>query len=259
MYFIFLGIIILLVQLPLDWTAGHLLKTAGFALCVMGLADMRLLCRSQDRSYNDTPPVRVSGLGGIAVWKTVKKCLADTVPEAKSVNPARLGAAEMLGRNAAAGAVTALVCAGVTAVFEFFVKDRSAAANITAVLTGTAVTLLALRLVYGIIAFLDANEGALSQSSGIHRKLLFTDNRTDILRMKSLFEKTAVCIMVNLVCDIINRLVSTENIQTYSGFLGAISKITAYVLVIATAVRANSVRQGMVRKNGEFLGDTEKK
>ena len=255
MHFIFLGIIILLVQLPLDWTAGYLLKTAGFALSVMGLADMRLLCSSQDRSDNDTPPVRISGLGGIAVWKTVDSELTKAAPD-DTICPVRTGVLKMLGRNAAAGAAVSLACAVTAALFEFLLKDVKTAANITAAVSGTLCTLLALRSGCAAVAFMDSHERIMSHSTGAFRKLMFTDNRTDILRMKSVFGKTAICILVNLACDVLNRLVPIESVQTYAGFLGIISKLTAYAFVIAAAVKANAVRRGIMRKNGSLLGDT---
>lgn len=62
---------------------------------------------------------------------------------------------------------------------------------------------------------------------------------------------------MNLLSDIINRLTDVQGIQDVSGMLAFLSKLTAYIMVISFAVRAYSVRQGIVRKNGEYIEKSE--
>ena len=242
----FTGCVLLLIQLPLGWTAGHLLKTIGFALCYAGTKEMAEYSLSSLKNDCD-PPVRESGLGGIAVWRTVREKLT---AEDGDLESSRISVLSMLQKNAAVCTATGIVCAAVAAVFEFILK-KSMAENITAVITGTLQTLLALRMVFGIIAFFEHSDRTARAGHERYKKLIITDNFTDILRSKDRIEKTALCIIINLLCDTLNRLVTVESVQTYSGFMAAISKLTSYVLVIVTAVRLRDVKKGADRRSGQ--------
>ncbi|SEK60173.1 hypothetical protein [Ruminococcus albus] len=263
MYLIFLGMTALLVQLPLDWTAGYVLKAIGFALCMAGTRELGELCIRQydaiKRKDEERPPVRISGLGGIALWKNVRSIMEN---RSSPFQAQREAAALLLERNAVLGVAASAVSAGLAALFEFIIKGRGLAGNITACVLGLVVTALALRMVFGAVAFFDANDllMAADDKDGSFvksRKLLLTDNRTDILRLKDIGNKTALCIVVGLVSDILNRLAGIQVIQDAAGLLAFMSKLTAYIMVIAFAVRAYSVRQGIIRKNGEYLEVTE--
>ena len=263
MYLIFLGMTALLIQLPLGWTAGYVLKAIGFALCMAGTRELGELCIKQydviKRKDAERPPVRISGLGGIALWKNVRSMMEK---DGESFQADREAALLLLERNAVLGTAAAAVSAGIAALFEFIIKDRTAAGNITACVLGLADTALALRLVFGTVTFFDVNDLLMAAdsadgSSVKSRKLLLTDNRTDILRLKDIFNKTALCITVGLVSDIINRLAGVQGVQDVAGLLAFLSKLTAYIMVITFAVRAYSVRQGIKRKNGEYLEVTE--
>lgn len=242
----FTGCVLLLIQLPPGWTAGHLLKTIGFALCMAGLKELAEHSLTFYRETDD-PPVCESGLGGIAVWRTARDIL---VYPREGLAEAEFAALEMLRKNAVLGVAAGIVCAGVTAVFEYIVKN-AAAGNIPAIVTGTVQTLLALRLVFGVIAYLEYNDRSARAEQVKYKKLIITDNFTDTLRLKDRFDKTALCIVINLLCDILNRLVTSETVQTYSGFMAVISKLTAYLLVIVTAVRFRDVKRGADRRGGD--------
>lgn len=263
MYLIFSGMTILLIQLPLDWTAGYLLKAVGSALCMAGAGELRGLCiRQYDALKNnndDRPPVRVSGLGGIALWKSIYTSMTN---EKACFGIQRENAAAMLEKNAAVGAAAAILSAGITALFEFVSKDPTSAGNITASLLGIINTAAALRLVYGMITIFDINDFMMAADSADdtrikNRKLLLTDNRTDILRMKDIFHKTALCIAVGIASDLANRLVPVQAVQDAAGLLTFMSRLTAYVMIIAFAFRANTVRQSIIRKNGEYIENTD--
>ena len=248
MYLIFLGMTLSLIQLPLDWSAGFLLKAIGAAMCMAGAVELKELCVRQYGSLkydnDERPPVRISGLGGIALCKYIISIISDN---------GREKAAMILQKNAVIGVGAALLSAGISALFEFIVKDRTAVGNITACLLGMINTALALRLTAGITAFLEAGNHVTENN----KKLQLTDNHTDILRLKDIFNKAALCITVNLLSDIINRLTDVQGIQDVSGMLAFLSKLTAYIMVISFAVRAYSVRQGIVRKNGEYIEKSE--
>lgn len=267
----FIGCILLLIQLPLGWTAGYLLKTIGFAFCMAGMRELTQHFYSlKHKSNHDDPPVRVSGLGGIAVWRTVKKRLdiensfdektesiegrtVVTITVIDDPLKARADLTDMLGKNAVLCGAAGLISAGAAAIFEFLVGESGAvspAANLTAIALGIINTLTSLRLVYGIIAFLEHGDHSGREWKDVYKdKLILSDNFTDVLRLKSAFEKTAICALVNLGCDVLNRAVPVETIQTYMGFLAAISKLTLYVFVIITAIKFNDVRNGVDRKN----------
>ena len=251
MNFIFLGSIILLIQLPLGWTAGYILKVIGFSLCAAGVCELADLCRQQHKINNDDPPVRANGLGGIAVWRTVRRLMSDGYSE-KTLPQARLEVLDMLRRSAVVSAAVGAVSAGIAALFEFVLKT-SAAALVTGLL-GAVNALLAMRLAAGINAFMCEND---QPSSGRKQedRLLFTDNRTDLLRLRDILNKTGICMAVNLLCDIINRTVPSESVQTYAGFMAAISKLTLYVFVITAAVRYYHVRTGFFRMNPDAEND----
>ena len=263
MYLIFLGMTVLLIQLPLDWSAGYVLKAIGFALCAAGTRELGELCVRQydaiKRKDEERPPVRISGLGGIALWKNVRGIMEE---KSADFQTQRERALSLLERNAAVGTAVSALSAGLAALFEFIIRGRGTAGNITACVLGMAVTALALRMVFGVIAFFDANDllMAADDKDGSFvksRKLLLTDNRTDILRMKDIGNKTALCIAVGLLSDMINRLAGVQGIQDVAGLLAFMSKLTAYIMVITFAVRANSVRYGIIRKNGEYTEVTE--
>lgn len=249
----FIGCILLLIQLPLGWTAGYLLKTIGFAMCMAGLRELaQHFDGLQNESNHDDPPVRASGLGGIAVWRTVKARL--TPKSDNELGDARSEVSEMLSKNAAIWAAVCLTGAVVAAVFEFFAADKSQgvspAANLVAIVLGIVCTPVALRLVYGVITLFEINDRVARASQDKNKKFILTDNFTDVLRLKSAFEKTAICTLVNLACDVMNRTIPIETVQTYTGFLAAISKLTLYVFVIITALKFNEVRKGVDRKMG---------
>lgn len=251
----FIGCILLLIQLPLGWTAGYLLKTIGFALCMAGIKELAQHFDSlQNESDHDDPPVRKSGLGGIAVWRTVKNHLTPQPDKDSELGDARSEVSDMLAKNALICAAVCLTCSGIAAVFEFFVKDKnsavSPAANLISIAMGIVSTLTALRLVYGAVTLLETNDRVARASQDRNKRFILTDNFTDILRLKSAFEKTAICTLVNLACDILNRAIPIETVQTYTGFLAAISKLTLYVFVIITALKFNEVRKGVDRKMG---------
>ena len=233
------GIILLLIQLPLGWTAGYILKAMGFALCVAGFAALTDFCGQQNKNDKNDPPDRASGLGGIAVWRVVRDML-QAAPESAHFCKSRLAALGMLHRNAVISAGAALVSAGAAAVFEFLVKSPA--------FLGAVNTFTSLRVILTAVGFLCEND---SPSPEKRSELHFTDNRTDLLRLKDILGKTAICMLVNLACDLLNRIIPIESVQTFAGFMAAMSKLTLYVFAIAAAVRANAVREGFYRKHPE--------
>lgn len=247
--YIFIGCVLLLIQLPLGWTAGYLLKTMGFAMCMAGSRELSRRFQSRQNRSDRDPPVRISGLGGIAVWRTVRERLSLS-PESDPAE-VRLSAADMLEKNAVAGIALGVICSAVTAVFEYALADKTPEtalwANLTAIALGTVCTLAALRLVYGVTAFFEEGDRNAKALGERHRGLIMTDNFTDILRLRSVFERTAICALVNLVCDILNRLLPGGSAQTFTGFFAAISKVTLYVFAAVTAVRAYEVYKGVKR------------
>ncbi|MBQ8966330.1 hypothetical protein [Ruminococcus sp.] len=243
MTFVFLGIIILLVQLPLGWTAGYVLKTIGFALCAAGFSELREHCAQDNKNNKADPPVRESGLGGIAVWRAVSRLLS--AEGAGGFRTSRLKALDMLRKNAVTGMAAGIISAGAAAVFEFV--SHSSAGNYVTSLCGAVMTFLALRLAGGITAFLCEHDKLCREYR--LTELLFCDTGTDLLRMKDLINKTGICMAVNLICDILNRVVPLESVQTYAGFMAFVSKLTLYVFVITAAVRTNAVRAGFYRRH----------
>ncbi|MBE6874989.1 MAG: hypothetical protein E7493_13955 [Ruminococcus albus] len=239
------GIILLLIQLPLGWTAGYILKAMGFALCVAGFAALTDFCGQQNKNDKNDPPDRVSGLGGIAVWRVVRDMLK-APPDSACFCKSRLAALDMLRKNAVISAGAALVSAGTAAVFEFLVKSPAGA--YAAAFLGAVNTFTSLRVILAAVGFLCEND---SPSPEKRSELHFTDNRTDLLRLKDILGKTAICMLVNLACDLLNRIIPIESVQTFAGFMAAMSKLTLYVFAIAAAVRANAVREGFYRKHPE--------
>ncbi|EGC03862.1 hypothetical protein [Ruminococcus albus] len=239
------GIILLLIQLPLGWTAGYILKAMGFALCAAGFAALTDFCGQQNKNDKNDPPDRASGLGGIAVWRVVRDML-QAAPESAHFCKSRLAALGMLHRNAVISAGAALVSAGAAAVFEFLVKSPAGA--YAAAFLGAVNTFTSLRVILAAVGFLCEND---SPSPEKRSELHFTDNRTDLLRLKDILGKTAICMLVNLACDLLNRIIPIESVQTFAGFMAAMSKLTLYVFAIAAAVRANAVREGFYRKHPE--------
>ena len=127
MYLIFLGMTVLLIQLPLDWSAGYVLKAIGFAICAAGTRE----------------------LGGIALWKNVRGIMEE---KSADFQTQRERALSLLERNAAVGTAVSALSAGLAALFEFVIRGRGTAGNITACVLGMAVTALALSMVFGVTA-----------------------------------------------------------------------------------------------------------
>ena len=108
-------------------------------------------------------------------------------------------------------------------------KPADIAANIISILLCVAVTYMSLNLFRMFYVALDK-----------HRELV-TD-ASNIVRLGGNFQKLALFTAVNVVCDLLNRLIPLELVSTLAGVFTAVSKILVYIFLLILAFNFYKLR-----------------
>lgn len=131
------------------------------------------------------------------------------------------------------------VSAVATVVFSIlsFKNASVGVLNVTGAVTGTIVTLTTLGFQKMLLKDISADGELVNDMSQVGRFV------------KS-WDWLAILTIVNLVCDILNRLVSVKVVADTAGLLMAISKILMYIFALVILFRANKVRVDFNKKHG---------
>lgn len=242
MNFLCLASLFMLFQLSLGWTANYICKLAGFVLFLAGLGELEQLCRIQRRgSEKLSIPQRNIGR---SLEKLMIAACADPsernedIPDYGSV---RISVLEyMKGRTKLC--VLLCACAAGLSLALDLAKPPAWISNVVSCIMGTAVSLASLALLDLAVRFIVTNERNAVSS------VRFVNNKSEVYRLRAALNRASLCTVVNLVCDIVNRLVPISGVQSFFGFFAAISKITLYVFAVMTVYSFNKVRSDSNKK-----------
>lgn len=229
MNFLCLGSLFLLCQLNLGLWANYAVKLVGFLLFAAGIRELSELCRMQ----GDGGKKMV--IEGFDLKRSMGELLTSYHGGEEQYSGIRLAVLDKLCR-------AAVLCAGMCAAAGLcsaaigFFGLKGIIANIAAIVLGTAAAVMALELFKLVLSFIEHNE-----KSPV-RQTRFCEDISKVHRLKSVFTKVWVCTIVNLACDILNRIVPFTSVQSFFGFFAAISKITLYVFVVMTVYNFNALR-----------------
>lgn len=118
-------------------------------------------------------------------------------------------------------------------------KPADMAANIISILLCVATAYMSLNLFRMFYVALDK-----------HRELV--NDASNIVRLGGSFQKLALFTIVNVVCDILNRLIPIELVSTLAGVFMAVSKILLYIFLIILAFHFYKVRTDFLKKQDSF-------
>lgn len=236
-----MGSLLLLFQLNLGWWANYVVKLIGFALFIIGLNELREVCRSQsDLSQSDLSQngeLKKIALVGFDPRRSVGELMEKARNGEAEANPGsvRIAVIELINKNARTCLLMCGAAALCSAAISFF-KIDGLLGNFAAIILGTAVTVMSLGLFDTVMRFISENE------KDQKRERRFCEDISKVRRLRSAFDRTAVCTLINLGCDILNRIIPFTAAQSFFGFLAAISKITLYVFILVTVYNFNIVR-----------------
>lgn len=238
MNFLCIGTAFLLFQLNFGWVSNYIVKLIGFAFFFVGLGELRDLSRAQDNSGEK------AALVGFNVRKQLEDIFKDSCSEESAAGfpQTRLAALELIKKQAAVSSGMCLAAAVCRFVLGM-VKLSSLFDNLLSAVLGTAVTVMALSLFDIALKFCELNE-KYSQTN----RCRFLNDISNIYRLRSAYNKTAVVTLICLGCDILNRFIPVEFIAGEAGLGLAVGKIILYCLIVFTVYHFNRVRTDCNRK-----------
>lgn len=133
-------------------------------------------------------------------------------------------------------------------------KLESKYINYAGVLCGAFSTILSIDLQKRLMSrILRSGEGKIVEDTENHKLLMpFV---ADIKRLGKAWNKLTAAVIVNLVFDILNRLVKADTLVTVFGVIAAASKVVCIVFALVFLLRFNELRDGY-EKTMEKLDNT---
>lgn len=238
MNFLCIGTAFLLFQLNFGWTSNYIVKLVGFMIFLVGLGELRDLCRVQDN------PGKKAVLLGFNVSRQLEELFKNSVSEESSAgfSQTRLAALELIRKQNVVSAGMCLAAAACRFVLGL-VKLNALLDNLFSAVLGAAVTVMALSLFDLVLRYCELNE-KYSQTN----RCRFLNDVSNIYRLRSAYNKTAVVTLICLGCDILNRFIPVEFISGAAGLGLAVGKVILYCMIAFTVYHFNSVRTDCNRK-----------
>lgn len=267
MNFLCLASAFLLFQMGLGSWIGCSVKAVGGVLFVIGLRELRDVCNIQSKgAANAGGELPVKGTGYLLLGRFVQGVMQSQQANKKlGFNAVRKAMIDLLVNNAVISAVLLAVSAGMFALFTL-TGTKGMVLNILSVVLGTLCTLITLRIFDGTLGFILGNESNMwleTDEQGNVKKntdtLHFCYNKLGVLRLRSAFERVALCTAVTVISDILNRLLPFESAQSLFGFLAVISRLTLYILLMTLVSCFNNVRKDANSKMDDMFRKQNRK
>ncbi|MDE6148611.1 MAG: hypothetical protein K2F81_00740 [Ruminococcus sp.] len=117
-----------------------------------------------------------------------------------------------------------------------FTSVTAGVKNITGIIIGTVITLLALLFQKSLLKLISDDKELVNDLS-------------NVIRFQKSWNKLAAITIANLVFDIINRVMPVKIIADLSGLMMAVSKIVMYIFALIILFSANKIRVDFNKKH----------
>lgn len=178
--------------------------------------------------------IKLAGFLFLLVGSAQIRASLDNQPESKI-------AYENIGKEASVCSGFTLVAIMCVLLTKFVLKPSLLVGNVVYIIIGIAVTYMALNLYRKLVANL-ISDG---------ENPLFVDNKANIKRLGKSYKRLAFTIAVNVLFDVVQRIVPISIVDGTAGAIVAVTRILGYILLVILCVQFYKIRTDFNKKHVE--------